>query len=838
MPSTIRRGISLPLSTGRRIAEGTASRDGGGHLISLSRAARVFEKLVRIFDAHDVATAQETVLQIVRLVGFRSARLYYLDYENRLVLERVSGKKLIEKKRTLPNGKIYLPTKKKHPASYLALEFGRPLLVQVNPDPDAPSNMIPKDNGDGIPHIVIPNDPLRSAFSLPKRREWIDFPLVVKVPQESRNGEATPTPFCFGKITLDSPTAGNRIRKDHYDLLEILLDPITSTMSLCGWFPGYTLPKQMGDGVPVFRSEADLNVLLDRILDHVCLSLNAKKCSLFWIQSPKVSESLATSQPEKLVLWRTNHRPLKDMELKGFYLKEQGLTGTVWKEGKPKFVPELKADSHWKAHLNDSSTHTSYVGAPIISADGTTRGVIRVPEGKRLLHPRDKDLLAYFAKTAIAPAIENSIQSHLTRAGQNLMVCFHEHLTRIRVSDPTPKTVSSKGPAAQPEAEQEDPTHLWDFALSSCEKMFGHVGKKVLIHSVSDDAFKMVRQSGALKIDPRYKDMLEFPRNLTSASHLVLKTNTPLLLTDLKNAEQVQAYFPLVRGARSAMVAPLCYGGHPFGAIAVVSSLYDLQAERDLPVLQGITQLCMTLREMRDILHSAQAAERHRVVELSAYQAKQPAILLHSHAKTILKCLEENRAPTREDILDLLHWSDWLYYAAERVTCSIEDFSPTIQPKPVSVGAFMQRLKRNGEKCLASANSKQIQLSFADPGVPEASIVEMDENQILTAFLALFENGIKAAPAQSEVRITADISANEFSLTVRDSGKGIPASHLEKVKEPRVRMPFEIGPDYPPGVGCGLTLADKIARMHGGRLVLKSDNGTFTEAIFTIPIKA
>jgi len=70
-------------------------------------------------------------------------------------------------------------------------------------------------------------------------------------------------------------------------------------------------------------------------------------------------------------------------------------------------------------------------------------------------------------------------------------------------------------------------------------------------------------------------------------------------------------------------------------------------------------------------------------------------------------------------------------------------------------------------------------------------------------------------------------------LSVLDRGPGIAPEALNRVKEPFWRAEDARG--GPAGSGLGLAIADRIARLHGGRLELLARDGGGLEARVTLP---
>ena len=71
-------------------------------------------------------------------------------------------------------------------------------------------------------------------------------------------------------------------------------------------------------------------------------------------------------------------------------------------------------------------------------------------------------------------------------------------------------------------------------------------------------------------------------------------------------------------------------------------------------------------------------------------------------------------------------------------------------------------------------------------------------------------------------------------IEVQDHGPGLPATELERVRQPFARG--EAARSGRPGAGLGLAIADRVARAHGGRLELHSAPGQGLRARLALPV--
>ncbi len=108
------------------------------------------------------------------------------------------------------------------------------------------------------------------------------------------------------------------------------------------------------------------------------------------------------------------------------------------------------------------------------------------------------------------------------------------------------------------------------------------------------------------------------------------------------------------------------------------------------------------------------------------------------------------------------------------------------------------------------------------------TIVLADQGQLEQVFANLFANAIDAMGGVGDLRVTIRSSAQSVTITVSDSGKGIPRESIEKIFEP-----FFTTKDK--GTGLGLAIVYNIIKKHSGDITVGSEEGKGTTFTVTLP---
>jgi signal transduction histidine kinase len=77
-------------------------------------------------------------------------------------------------------------------------------------------------------------------------------------------------------------------------------------------------------------------------------------------------------------------------------------------------------------------------------------------------------------------------------------------------------------------------------------------------------------------------------------------------------------------------------------------------------------------------------------------------------------------------------------------------------------------------------------------------------------------NALTHSPDGSVVEVACAISPHGVEVTCRDHGPGVPATQLERIFEPFVRL--DTAAHSGRGGGLGLAIARQAARLHAGRI--------------------
>lgn len=99
----------------------------------------------------------------------------------------------------------------------------------------------------------------------------------------------------------------------------------------------------------------------------------------------------------------------------------------------------------------------------------------------------------------------------------------------------------------------------------------------------------------------------------------------------------------------------------------------------------------------------------------------------------------------------------------------------------------------------------------------------------------IFGNAVKYSPDGGEIRVDINASGEFATISVKDSGIGIPEKYLEKIFESFYRVRNMKGKD-PGGMGLGLYICRDIVRKHGGSIWAENNKDKGSTFYIKIPL--
>ncbi len=127
------------------------------------------------------------------------------------------------------------------------------------------------------------------------------------------------------------------------------------------------------------------------------------------------------------------------------------------------------------------------------------------------------------------------------------------------------------------------------------------------------------------------------------------------------------------------------------------------------------------------------------------------------------------------------------------------------------------------------ALAKSISLDATLPGTTLPA--RIDSDRIFQVLSNLFSNAIKVTAEGGAISVSAAKIDDVVRIAVRDSGRGIAETDLERIFNPYCQLNrADRG-----GLGLGLFISKSIVRAHGGRIWAESQLGAGSTFFFTVP---
>ncbi len=244
-----------------------------------------------------------------------------------------------------------------------------------------------------------------------------------------------------------------------------------------------------------------------------------------------------------------------------------------------------------------------------------------------------------------------------------------------------------------------------------------------------------------------------------------------------------------------------------------------------------IGELTSTFNAMAEGLESAERQRRNMVADV-AHELRTPLTNIRGYVEAVrdgvLKADEATIQNIHQQTMYLSNLVEDLRLLAETEAA---DFQLDLE-----LASLVEVVSRSVEAFRPQAQAKGVHIAFApgpDRATPERQ-VDIDRTRIEQVMSNLLQNAITHTPAEGRIDVAIEESEEAVSVTVADTGEGIPSDDLPHVFD---RL-YRVDPSRTRstgGAGLGLTIAKQLVEAHGGTIRVESTLGEGSRFIFSLP---
>jgi signal transduction histidine kinase len=241
-----------------------------------------------------------------------------------------------------------------------------------------------------------------------------------------------------------------------------------------------------------------------------------------------------------------------------------------------------------------------------------------------------------------------------------------------------------------------------------------------------------------------------------------------------------------------------------------------------------------SLWTLKDVTHQKLAdSMRTQLLSTATHELRSPLTSIKSYAELLSDAksidLEEQKKfcnIINAEVTRLSRFVDQLLNVSQ-----MEAGGLTLARHETDLGRLVEEVVGNVQPQVAQKNLRcRVQVP------PKTSKVRVDKDKLAAALVNLLGNAVKYTPEGGDVGLVLEVTDEQFTFHVDDTGIGIAADELARIGERFFRSSDERVRNLT-GSGLGLAFAREVARLHGGRLSVTSELNKGSRFTLVIPLR-
>jgi two-component system sensor histidine kinase BaeS len=238
-----------------------------------------------------------------------------------------------------------------------------------------------------------------------------------------------------------------------------------------------------------------------------------------------------------------------------------------------------------------------------------------------------------------------------------------------------------------------------------------------------------------------------------------------------------------------------------------------------------MAQLTGTINNLAETLENQEDLRKKLTADV-AHELRTPLATLQSHMEAMIDGIwepdEERLKSCHEEIMRINRLVGDLEKLAK-----YESENLILTKTSFDISELIQHIIQNFENNFANKN---IDIKF----IGEKELVTADKDKISQVIINLLSNALKFTEQGGEVQVVVKGTENFSEITVKDSGKGIPAEDLPYIFQ-RFYRADKSRNRLTGGAGIGLTITKAIIDAHKGTIQVRSKVDEGTEFVVVLP---
>jgi signal transduction histidine kinase len=257
----------------------------------------------------------------------------------------------------------------------------------------------------------------------------------------------------------------------------------------------------------------------------------------------------------------------------------------------------------------------------------------------------------------------------------------------------------------------------------------------------------------------------------------------------------------------------------------------DLSVRVDESARGEFGKMARSFNRMAEELDNAETNRRNLTADV-AHELRTPLHIIQGNLEGMLDGVYE---PTKEQITATLDETRLLArLVSDLQTLSLAEAGKLhLHFQPILIPDLIEDTV-TGFSLLAGENGINLEKSIT--GTDEQLTINADPDRLSQVLNNLVANALRYTPRGGSIRLKVEPSTGGLTLTVEDTGSGIPPEDLPYVFDRFWKAEKSRSRHEGTGSGLGLAIARQLVQAHGGTIRVESQPGQGTRFIITLPV--